>query len=168
MSGMTSIAYRDGVLTVNPEWYTTRDEFNSYSWAPKADKMIRIVKQSPKVSDVIDEELDNTERKLKLEIPRDVRQDIMKWCIRAAERRLLVKSYPAPKGKQFVIVPTTASERSMNAARGLSEAQDLLEVTGGYRGAVMALVDATLDSDDPDMFRVRKVLGQAADKLRGV
>ena len=63
----------------------------------------------------------------------------------------------------------TKLAREMMAAKGLREAQHLIEVTGGFRGAVMALLDASLDyaPENPDMVRVQKVLGNAADKLRG-
>jgi hypothetical protein len=109
MGGMFGVAYRDGVLTVNPQWVCAKDSFPSYSWATIADKMIHAVKQSPKVTEVIDKTLDHAESKLGFKIPPDVRRDIVRWCEAAAGRRISVPAYPGPKGKEFVIALPAAN-----------------------------------------------------------
>lgn len=111
LGGFSGMAYnsRTGVLTVNPEWRTTREEFTSYGWAPLADKMIQIVKQSPRIVDVVNENLDKAEVKLGFKLEQGVRQEIVRWCEKAAERRLSVHAFPAPKGKEFVVAQPTVA-----------------------------------------------------------
>jgi len=64
MSGISGVGYRNGVLTINPQWWSMRDSLPSYSWAVLADKMIKLVKSSPRVSDMVNDALDKVEQKL--------------------------------------------------------------------------------------------------------
>jgi tetrahydromethanopterin S-methyltransferase subunit G len=104
MGGMFGVGYRKGVLTVNPQWISSKDSIPSYKWGYVVDKLIKIVKQSEKIEKKIDAVLDKVEQKTG-KIDSDIRRDIIKWCVKAAKRRLSVRAYPGPKGKEFVIHP---------------------------------------------------------------
>jgi len=137
LGGFHGIAYdgRAGVLTVNPEWRSTREEFTSYGWAPLADKMIQVVKQSPRVADVVSDSLDKAEVKLGFKLEQGVRQEIVRWCEKAAERRLSVHAFPAPKGKDFVVAQPTVA-----IASELVRVAKVL-VGAGFDDAIKAMSD---------------------------
>ena len=97
------------MLTINPQWVSVSDSLPSYAWSAMVDKMIHTVKQSKKIVDMVNEAMDVAESKLGFKILANVRQDILRYCDKAAERRLSVRAYPGPKGKDFVIMPPIAA-----------------------------------------------------------
>ena len=97
--------YRDGVLTVNPEWRERigKQPSRSFRWVESVDEMIRFVKTSEKIKDKVEDELEKVEEEIGL-FDWGVRKAIIKWCIKVAERRLL-KSL---KGRSWIVRGLTA------------------------------------------------------------
>jgi hypothetical protein len=109
IGGLFGVGYRDGILTVNPQWLSERESIPSYKWGYAVDKMIQIVKQSEPIERTIDGALDKIEQKLGKKIESGIRRDIVGWCVKVAKGRLSAHSYPAPKGKDFVLFPPETS-----------------------------------------------------------
>lgn len=119
IGGMHGLGYRNGVLTVNPQWVSGKeDAMASYKWGYVVDNMIQTVKQSDRIDRTIEATLDKAEQKIGKKIDADVRREIVQWCMKIAKGRLSASAWPGPKGREFTIfqpevvgTPTVARDR---------------------------------------------------------
>ena len=181
LGGMWGVTYRDGLLTINPQWVSARDSMPSYAWSQVVDKMVHQVKQSERISDMAEKTLDGVEAKLGFKIDPKARQDIVRWCEKAAERRLSVRAYPGPKGKEFVVaappaaVPATAGSRTAGTMASFEVRAERHDDAGGSTVETILVVhgQAALSAEGPvhddktyeECFdAVRKVIERASRK----
>jgi len=126
MGGLFGVKYRNGVLTANPQWVSEKDSLPSYKWGFVVDKIIRFVKQSDRIDKKLNKTLDLVEKKVGKKIDPGIRREVVRWCEKAAKRRLSARAYPGPKGKEFVIFPDEAGvQASSRTAAGLSVGQTI-------------------------------------------
>jgi len=79
----------DRILPVQPNWISSNKySYRSYEFVQIVDKLIKLLRQSEDLKKNVNRQLDEVEREYKVEIPRDTREDIVKYCLKLQKSRL--------------------------------------------------------------------------------
>jgi hypothetical protein len=157
-----------GELLVNPHWIPARDlganeSIPSYKWPKVVDGIIKLVKNSETVKSVADAQLKGIEAKLGLEIPSDVRGDIIAYAEASAKRRLGIRHFPGPKGRSFVIAPPKVAVQARTAGQRVNPKH--VELTGevSIRALVKELKETMAEIENWQEMGAKTVSGDGSE-----